>query len=273
MMPARGLFFFRPRVCSGDIPARKASSAVRTRGCVEAVRRRAAGLCRDVEGLSAGGSPGVGAAAGRRLCRMSDNLPQQPPRVQMRIGDAERDAVLGVLQNAYGEGQLTLEEFDERQQNCLRARYIDDLSALVVDLPGGAGWHHAVTRPANPASAPVATRGAAVRNEIAFMSGKVIHLDARTPAVTSFALWGGNEIRTEAVMGPGVEIELSLSSIMGGHSVYVPERVRVIDQSVNIMAGVDVSEKADGDGSNGTLIIKGFNFWGGTSVLLREKGR
>jgi hypothetical protein blinB_10412 len=197
---------------------------------------------------------------------MSENLPQQSPRVQMRIGDAERDAVLGVLQNAYGAGQLTLEEFDERQQYCLKARYIDDLSALVVDLPEGAGWHHAVTRPANPA----VPRDAAVRNEIAFMSGKVIHLDARTPAVTSFALWGGNEIRTEAVMGPGVEIELSLSSIMGGHNVYVPEGVRVIDQSVNIMAGVDVSDEAGGNGSNGTLIIKGFNFWGGTSVQLRK---
>ena len=102
------------------------------------------------------------------------------------------------------------------------------------------------------------------------MSGKVIHLDAKTPAVNSFALWGGNEIRTEAVMSPGAEIELSLSSIMGGHTVYVPEGVRVIDHSVNIMAGVHVSNEAAGDGSNGTLIITGFNFWGGTSVLLRK---
>lgn len=210
------------------------------------------------------------AAVDRRLCSMSENLPQQSPRVQMRIGDTERDAVLGVLQNAYGEGQLTLEEFDERQQLCLKARYIGDLSALVVDLPGGEGWHHAVTRPANLSSAPAVSQGVAGRNELAFMSGKVIHLDAKTPAVNSFALWGGNEIRTEAVMGPGAEIELSLSSIMGGHTVYVPEGVRVIDHSVNIMAGVHVSNEAAGDGSNGTLIITGFNFWGGTSVLLRK---
>ena len=207
---------------------------------------------------------------GRRLYGMSENLPQQSPRVQMRIGDTERDAVLGVLQNAYGEGRLTLEEFDERQQHCLKARYIGDLSALVADLPGGEGWHHAVTRPANLSSAPAVSQGAAARNELAFMSGKVIHLDAKTPAVASFALWGGNEIRTEAVMGPGAEIELSLSSIMGGHTVYVPEGVRVIDHSVNIMAGVHVANAAAGDGSNGTLIIKGFNFWGGTSVLLRK---
>ncbi len=210
------------------------------------------------------------AAVDRRLCSMSENLPQQSPRVQMRIGDTERDAVLGVLQNAYGEGQLTLEEFDERQQLCLKARYIGDLSALVVDLPGGEGWHHAVTRPAKLSSAPAVSQGAAGRNELAFMSGKVIHLDAKTPAVNSFALWGGNEIRTEAVMSPGAEIELSLSSIMGGHTVYVPEGVRVIDHSVNIMAGVHVSNEAAGDGSNGTLIITGFNFWGGTSVLLRK---
>ena len=44
----------------------------------------------------------------------------------------------------------------------------------------------------------------------------------------------------------------------------------VVDQSVNIMAGVSITEEADGDGSNGTLVIKGFNFWGGTSVMLRN---
>ena len=102
------------------------------------------------------------------------------------------------------------------------------------------------------------------------MSGKVIRLDPGMPSVNSFALWGGNEIRTEAVMGSGAEIELTLSSIMGGHTVYVPPGVRVIDQSVNIMAGVSIAEEADGDGSNGTLVIKGFNFWGGTSVMLRN---
>ena len=102
------------------------------------------------------------------------------------------------------------------------------------------------------------------------MSGKVIRLDPGMPSVNSFALWGGNEIRTEAVMGSGAEIELTLSSIMGGHTVYVPEGVRVIDHSVNIMAGVYVSNEAAGDGTNGTLVITGFNFWGGTSVLLRK---
>lgn len=40
----------------------------------------------------------------------------------MRVGDAERDAVLSVLQNAYEAGQLSIEEFDERQQSCLEAR-------------------------------------------------------------------------------------------------------------------------------------------------------
>ena len=71
-------------------------------------------------------------------------------------------------------------------------------------------------------------------------------------------------------MGPGVEVELTLSSIMGGHVVYVPPGVRVIDQSTSIMAGVAISRKAHGDGSNGTVIIRGFNFWGGTTVKLQK---
>ena len=186
------------------------------------------------------------------------------------MGDAERDSVLGVLQNAYEAGQLDIEEFNERQQSCLEARYVDDLSVLVADLPGGAGWHQSAPGPARVSAAPVVARDAKVVNALAFMSGKMIRLDPSTPSVNSFAMWGGNEICTDAVMGPGAEIELTLSSIMGGHTVYVPPGVRVIDQSVNIMAGVSITEEADGDGSNGTLVVKGFNFWGGTSVMLRN---
>ncbi|MBB1570678.1 MAG: DUF1707 domain-containing protein [Propionibacterium sp.] len=201
---------------------------------------------------------------------MSDSLPEQPAQVRMRIGDAERDSVLEVLRDAYAAGQLDNEEFNDRQQMCLKARYSDDLSGLVEDLPIGTGAGPNAIAPVSAPAAPVFALSGEEITEFAFMSGKVIHLDRGRPTLVSKAFWGGNEIYVENAMGPGVEVELTLSSIMGGHVVYVPPGVRVIDQSTSIMAGVAISRKAHGDGSNGTVIIRGFNFWGGTTVKLQK---
>ena len=53
---------------------------------------------------------------------------------------------------------------------------------------------------------------------------------------------------------------------MGGNEIYVPDGVRVIDRAVAIMAGNDSKPDAQGDGSNGTLVLTGFLFWGGNTV-------
>ncbi len=57
------------------------------------------------------------------------NLPQ------VRVSDAERDAVVTRLNTATSEGRLTLEEFSERVSAALAARTQGDLDLLVTDLP------------------------------------------------------------------------------------------------------------------------------------------
>lgn len=189
-------------------------------------------------------------------------------RRRMRVGTAERDAVLEVLSLAYADGQLDHEEFTERQEKCLVAKFDDELVPLMADLPAA----RAVAQQSQP-TGPVIAADARAAQEFAFMGGKDIYLDAHTPTVTSFAFMGGNQIHTCLVMGPGVTIELSLSSIMGGHDVFVPEGVRIVDQSTNVMGGVEIKKRARGDGSNGTLIIRGFNLMGGVSVRLEPEAR
>lgn len=63
--------------------------------------------------------------------------PQQPRPVDPRVGFAERDAVVEVLQQAAAEGRLTIEELDERVEAALRARTRSDLTPLIDDLPAG----------------------------------------------------------------------------------------------------------------------------------------
>ena len=59
----------------------------------------------------------------------------------IRVGDAERDAVATQLREHYGDGRLTLDELNERLDQTLRARTAADLTAVTRDLPSsGSSW-------------------------------------------------------------------------------------------------------------------------------------
>lgn len=53
----------------------------------------------------------------------------------VRIGDAERDQAVSALGEHFAAGRLTREEFDERSDQAVRARYAADLAPLFADLP------------------------------------------------------------------------------------------------------------------------------------------
>ena len=54
---------------------------------------------------------------------------------ELRVSDAEREATVGRLRVAGGEGRLTLEELGERVELADAARTRGDLEALTADLP------------------------------------------------------------------------------------------------------------------------------------------
>jgi Domain of unknown function (DUF1707) len=56
------------------------------------------------------------------------------PAGNIRIGYRERDAVAAVLQEAAGDGRLTMAELDERLDAALQAKTYADLDLLVADL-------------------------------------------------------------------------------------------------------------------------------------------
>src|ERR1700759_2830353 len=53
----------------------------------------------------------------------------------MRASDAEREAVVGRLNRAAGEGRLTMDEFSGRLELAYAARTRGDLEPLLHDLP------------------------------------------------------------------------------------------------------------------------------------------
>jgi hypothetical protein len=60
--------------------------------------------------------------------------PRQPGNASMRASDADREIVRVVLAEAYADGRLTHEEYDERLNTLYGGRTIGELPALVTDL-------------------------------------------------------------------------------------------------------------------------------------------
>src|SRR5215472_5781024 len=57
----------------------------------------------------------------------------------MRAGDRERDAVVHRLQEAFADGRLDDDEFDQRTRAALTARLTAELDVLTQDLPQDGG--------------------------------------------------------------------------------------------------------------------------------------
>ncbi|MGO1383208.1 MAG: DUF1707 SHOCT-like domain-containing protein [Arachnia sp.] len=196
------------------------------------------------------------------------------PRKRLRAGDADRDVFLTALQQAHAEGRLSVEELTERQDVVLRAKFMDEFRGVVEDLPEGRELM--AVQEANPATrraAPPPAVGPPERTSVTFLSGRDVMIEPGTRLYRNYAWWGGDSIDLTAAMGPGVVITLELHAIMAGHDIYVPEGVRVLDESIAIMAGSEVDRQARGDGSNGTVILKGFLWWAGHDVKLGSSRR
>jgi hypothetical protein len=54
---------------------------------------------------------------------------------RMRAGDKDRQRVVEHLGKHFGEGRLTVEEFDERVVRAHASVYLDEFPALTADLP------------------------------------------------------------------------------------------------------------------------------------------
>ena len=67
----------------------------------------------------------------------------------VRAGDRERDAVVQRLQEAFADGRLDDDEFDQRTRAALTARQTSELDVLTLDLPATGG----APRPVSPDTA------------------------------------------------------------------------------------------------------------------------
>jgi hypothetical protein len=60
--------------------------------------------------------------------------PRQPGHASMRASDADREIVRGMLADAFADGRLTREEYDDRLNTLYGSRTLGEVPSLVTDL-------------------------------------------------------------------------------------------------------------------------------------------
>jgi len=156
--------------------------------------------------------------------------PEEPQQAsELRASHADRDAVIGKLRVAAGDGRLTAEELDERLEIAFNAKTYGELATLTSDLP--------VSPTTDGELAPVTpkdvariscTSGHAVRDgrwvvprrmEVKVTSGYV-KLDLTEAIVSHPVLDIAAEVRSghlRIITKPGISVDTDDVSVRSGH--------------------------------------------------------
>ena len=113
----------------------------------------------------------------------------------MLAGDADRDRVAEVLKDAFAEGRLTQDEYEQRVGRLYKARTYQELDLLVSDVP----------RPVRPgAPVPAGTNQYAVASLVCGVAGVLMGLPA-IPAVVLGHI-SRRQIRRTGEQGDGLAV-------------------------------------------------------------------
>ncbi|MBA8823716.1 hypothetical protein FHX42_001045 [Saccharopolyspora lacisalsi] len=183
----------------------------------------------------------------------------EPTDPSIRASDAERERVADTLNEAVGEGRLTLEEFSQRVDEVYRTTTRAELERFTADLPAeGRG----------AAAPPERANGGKKRWKLAVLGGSDYKGRWRVPArIGFFAFLGGSTIDLcEAELQSG-EVEITLVSVLGGSDVVVPKGVRVEVDSTDLLGGNTIKIDEDAVVANSPVVrVRAYSVLGGNDV-------
>jgi len=140
---------------------------------------------------------------------------EQPP---LRASDADREHVLGLLQQASVDGRLTVEELADRAERAEDARTHAQLQAIVADLlPAGAAI------PVHGPGGGLAADGPVERHRALLSSLERRGRWRLAPRARYAATLGSVHLDLRQAIMPGPEIEIELKAVLGSCHLLVPE--------------------------------------------------
>ncbi len=175
-----------------------------------------------------------------------------------RASDTDRDQVAEVLNTAYAEGRLTLDEHQERTQAALEAKTFDDLTDLTADLVplqslpvhAPAGRQLVVRDGANPDSDKMSTVMSTVKREGSWR--------IRAHSVVNNLMGDIKLDLTQATFDAPV-VELTGTQLMGSMLLRVPPGVTIVNEVTNVMGETSVKDIGEPDPRMPTIVLKGTN--------------
>ncbi len=176
-----------------------------------------------------------------------------------RVSDADRDAVVERLRTASGEGRITLDEFEERTELALVAKFPSELAELTADLP--------VSRPSASVRSVETMRAEPVRKQrrwlFQMMSGGTVSGGWQPGDRTiSLTLMGGQTIDCRDLEVRAIDV--LAWTVMGGTEIIVPEGATIDFNGFMLMGGADDST-TPGSGEP-HIRIRGYGAMGGIEV-------
>ncbi len=183
-----------------------------------------------------------------------------------------RERVIAELCRGFAEEHLEADELQSRLDGAQRATTLDELRALVADLP-------TVVPPSAPAPAAAGTVQVAHPSQVAeqqfvvAVMGGATRRGAWSPPrqLNVIAVMGGAELDfREARIAPGVT-ELNVFALMGGVQIVVPPGVHVEMNGIALMGGFDEKVRAEAPPAPGAPVLRigGFAMMGGVEVSVR----
>jgi hypothetical protein len=186
---------------------------------------------------------------------------------EIRATDADRERAANVLRASGANGQLSVEELDQRVEAAYAARTRGELERLVEDLGG--------TRD-RPADVPVRPGEGGTHWVVSVMGSndrKGRWRVGRTCTVVN--VMGGSDLELNDAEFAADVVEMRIFSLMGGADVWIPEGLDVEVSEFAFMGGneVKIGEARPGDGGP-LLRLQLVSIMGGTTVRRgRKKSR
>ncbi|HEU5473098.1 MAG TPA: DUF1707 domain-containing protein [Actinophytocola sp.] len=160
--------------------------------------------------------------------------PPVDPRT-LRVSDAEREHVVGLLQKAIGQGLIDLDEFTSRTDSALAAKTRAELNAVLTDLPGMV--HREPSSPRHPQQLELRATMSTIRRAGRWVVPRTLVVRNRMGS-TSLDF-------TEATIDhPEVRLELDVTG--GSVELLLPDGATVATDDVEVTAG-SLRDKVGGD--------------------------
>lgn len=190
-----------------------------------------------------------------------------------------RQVTIDALCEHFANDSMEVEEFERRVEAAHRAATVDQLKALLRDLPGGnlpaAARSGPTPEPRGRAFRVTSAAHVKEREVIVAIMGGATRRGQWSPARKNFglAIMGGTELDfREAVLGPGVT-EVQVFAMWGGVDIIVPPGINVESHGMGLMGGFDhFTERAAEDPDAPTLRITGLAVMGGVDITQRYPG-